>query len=143
MKWIRQLLLRLMEVVMDLNDLVFHPIQPAPLPAQAAPPVKDAEVEEDDAVVCPTCKVEGSMPLPNGTCDTCGQAWVFDDDEDDFSTALNLLQKAQIAVDSILTCAKLVNKMSMTRETELRDLAMSIDDFLEGYEQWNEEGVKV
>lgn len=118
---------------MDLDDLVFHPITP-----KEKPPVKDAEVEEDDVVICARCQVEGSLPLPNGTCDTCGAAWESDDDEDDFIAALSLLQKAQTAFEGLLACGKLVNKMSVKRETELRDLAMSISDFLEVYEPWNE-----
>lgn len=121
---------------MDLEDVKFTTIiDPLPPLGGGKVPIKDAEVEEDDVVMCAKCQTEGSAPLPNGTCDTCGQAWEDYEPvtDSDFDIALELLQSCLTELENILGSEKLVHKMSLDFETRIRDLATSVDDFLDTY----------
>ena len=127
---------------MRLEDLSFEPVQnqalaeQAKLPQKGALLVKDAEVVEDDLIVCGACLVVGSKPLPSGICDICGAVWKGtedDDDEDDFMTALGLLWQCEWQLNALLAKRKVVNKIGVAQETNLRDLCMNISDLLEGY----------
>jgi hypothetical protein len=109
--------------------------------------VKDAELvlpdeqDDDTEVICKECGVEGSLPLPNGTCDTCGATWEGETVEaldDDFSIALDLLQEAQDHFSTLMWERKIVNKMGYTLEKSIRDLALRIDDLLDDYQDWND-----
>ncbi len=115
---------------MNLDDLVFSIIDPLPSKeaAQSAQPI-EGEVVDDD--VCQMCGVEGSTCLPSGTCDVCGAAWL--DDPDDFQTALDLLQTSLTLIQPLMANKKIVKKLGVQQEAQLRDLMMSLDDFLEDY----------
>lgn len=52
-----------------------------------APP-EETPLAETEELVCARCKVEGSEELDNGTCDTCGAAWMgipFEPDNEEFT----------------------------------------------------------
>lgn len=131
---------------MNLADAIINTIID-PLRAGHSPvkitevPIEDATVVEssqDGSSKCARCEVEGSKPLKNNTCDTCGAAWEdSDDDQDDFQTALELLGSCQTVFESILKARKLVNKMGAMQEASIRDLAFTIEDFLETYSEWD------
>lgn len=118
---------------MNLDDLEFGPPK-APLPSSARAPAKDAEViEEDIEGVCARCEVAGSASTPEGTCNVCGATWE-DDDTDEFTTALELLQSCELLFDKLLNNPKVVKKLSWPLEQEARALALAVSDFVETYE---------
>lgn len=119
---------------MDLDSLKFDVI----VPDEPDPAIVNGEVIDDTIVKCGKCEVDGSTQLPNGTCDTCGAAWeeFSDDEEDDFSIALELLQSCLTRFEMMLKNHGLRNKMGLFHETELRNLMMTVDDFLDTYAEW-------
>ena len=135
---------------MNLNDLEFNPIPSQEGIGLSALKIQPAKVEsvmgeviEDDFEGCTKCGVEGSQKLPNGTCDVCGASWAepsssdseeSDEDEDEFEIALGLLTECANGFDLILSNKKLLHKMNMKDEIALRDLAVEVSDYLEGYE---------
>jgi hypothetical protein len=86
------------------------------------PPIKEAEVVDDGPIVheepkppvCSRCEVEGSLSLPNGTCDTCGSVWQpnDDDDADDFQVSIELLMSCADFFEKLLKNQKVMHKMS-------------------------------
>lgn len=131
---------------MNLDDLKCHSVVDplGPMALDGPPPgvqVLDGEVEEDDDVMCGRCKVEGSLPLPNNTCDTCGAVWEPEEEEEsEFMTALEHLQSCLSVMTKLVQNQRLVKKMSHGTELEIRDLLMVVDDFLEDYTgDWSEE----
>ena len=125
---------------MNLDDLKFYPIEPAAPPAillkgEQSPAIIVGEVIKDDLAqtVCAKCEVDGSIPLADGTCDTCGATWEDTKESDEFETALELLWSCKAALEILLKRSGLVNKMGTDLESDLRYLTLSVEDFLDGY----------
>lgn len=128
---------------MNLDDAKVTIIGPPPPEADASQAetikVDSDEVfegDEDDASQtgkCVHCGMENAKPLPNGTCDICGNVWETEDDSE-FQIALELLQSSTNVLTKLLKNQKAMKKVSYRDENEARSLVVTIDDFLDTYD---------
>ncbi len=117
---------------MNLTDAVIDSFSATPTSSASETAPLGDELSDKEAQVCQRCEVPDSKQLPNGTCDVCGAAWA-DEDEDDFNVALELLISCDVCFADILSNQKVMKKMGFHDETDLRNLALAVSDFIETY----------
>lgn len=95
--------------------------------------------ERTEGKRCGHCQTEGSEPLPNGTCDTCGYQWEEDEEEDeydeqdmevDLNHALELLERATDLLERTLKIQQVRGQIGRSVE----DLLLETQEFLADWE---------